>query len=244
MESGGWILSNTAKFVTVLLGVVAFVAWYGGGSPIYIAEPIDARVVDAETGQPIKGAVVTANWQLVAGGLDGERARGQLEVMETVTDKEGRFHFDGFVKVNLRTFELRNEDPKLIVFKAGYEYAKSVNQYPGAGTKTPGLRRSAAANGKTISLRKRKAFALPAHMGGGLQFHSGLDIELSDLTRYAKNCEWKKIPLLIDAMDQEAKRLEEKYPGAYVGLVRVGDLPAGPRSWCGFWDALIREISQ
>ena len=48
------------------------------GMPFYTAVPIDARAVDAQTGQPVAGAYVIANWQLVTGSLDGERYKGQL----------------------------------------------------------------------------------------------------------------------------------------------------------------------
>ncbi|HEY3178065.1 MAG TPA: carboxypeptidase-like regulatory domain-containing protein, partial [Casimicrobiaceae bacterium] len=83
------------------------------GSPYYTSDPIEAWVVDAETGQPIEGAVVTANWQLVGFTLDtGGRKGGQLEVMETITDANGRFYFRGFTKLNLSLGELRDQDPQ------------------------------------------------------------------------------------------------------------------------------------
>ena len=41
-----------------------------GGPLTYSSDPIDAAVVDADTGQPIEGAIVTANWQLVTATLD------------------------------------------------------------------------------------------------------------------------------------------------------------------------------
>ncbi len=105
--------------------VIAAVALAGCGSPYYTSAPIEAWVVDAETGAPIEGAVVTANWQLVASGLDtGGRKLHQLEVMETVTDKAGRFYFPGFTRINFTLEELREEDPQVLVFKSGYRYAR------------------------------------------------------------------------------------------------------------------------
>ena len=38
--------------------------------PYYTIAPIEAWVVDADTGAPIEGAVVTANWQLVGLSFD------------------------------------------------------------------------------------------------------------------------------------------------------------------------------
>ena len=48
------------------------------GFPIYIAAPIEARVVDAESGQPIEGANIVAAWHLEKSSLDGGRHVGQL----------------------------------------------------------------------------------------------------------------------------------------------------------------------
>src|SRR6266849_1854255 len=59
----------------------------------YSAEPIEAWVVDADSGQPIEGVVVTANWELEIGTLGGNIPVGQIMVMETVTDQKGRFYF-------------------------------------------------------------------------------------------------------------------------------------------------------
>ena len=122
------------------------------GSPYYTSDPIEAWVVDAETGQPIEGAVVTANWQLVAASLDtGGRKVRQLEVFETVTDKEGRFHFPGFTRINFSLDELREEDPQILIFKAGYRYLRIVSPYP-TESRTFKARRTSKANGDRKSV--------------------------------------------------------------------------------------------
>jgi hypothetical protein len=54
------------QFASLAISAMALSAC---GSPYYTADPIEAWVVDAETGKPIEGAVVTANWQLVAASL-------------------------------------------------------------------------------------------------------------------------------------------------------------------------------
>src|SRR5262249_44126815 len=127
------------------------------GSPYYTAEPIEAWVVDAETGKPIEGAVVTANWQLVSTSLDtGGRKLRQLEVMETTTDKNGRFSFPGFTRINVTLDELREEDPQILIFKSGYRYGRYVNRYVNEG-RDVGPRRKAAAAGKTLRLERGDA---------------------------------------------------------------------------------------
>lgn len=120
--------------------------------PYYTADPIEAWVVDAETGQPIEGAVVTANWQLVSVGLDtGGRKLHQLEVKETRTDKNGRFYFPGFTKLNNMVDELREEDPQLLIFKPGYEYYRTASSYPNREGQ-PGAHRTARFNGEKLKL--------------------------------------------------------------------------------------------
>jgi hypothetical protein len=61
----------------------------------YSADPIEAWVVDASSGAPLEGVIVTANWQRT-GGFEGSYPKGQMMVMETTTDKKGRFQFSGW----------------------------------------------------------------------------------------------------------------------------------------------------
>jgi hypothetical protein len=126
---------------------------HGCGSPYYTADSIEAWVVDAETGQPIEGAVVTANWQLLAGSFDtGGRKLRQLEVKETVTDSNGRFYFPGFTRLNISLDQLGEEDPQILIFKPGYRYYRATNEslVPRA---SPGVHRSASINGQRLKLQ-------------------------------------------------------------------------------------------
>lgn len=58
------------KISHLLLAVVLSSALQACGAPYSTAAPIEAWVADADTGQPIGDAIVTANWQLVAFGVD------------------------------------------------------------------------------------------------------------------------------------------------------------------------------
>ena len=139
----------------VLLVTSLAVAMHACADPYYTAAPIEAWVVDAETGAPIEGAVVTANWQLVAFGFDtGGRKAGQLEVMETVTDKNGRFYFPGFTKMNLSGNALREEDPQILIFKSGYRYMRVVNNYPIGKEESQGPNRKSPIIGQKIKMEK------------------------------------------------------------------------------------------
>lgn len=144
--------SGGARWPIAVIGIMALNAC---GSPYYTSDPIEAWVVDAETGAPIDGAVVTANWQLVGVSFDtGGRKVGQLEVMETTTDKNGRFHFPGFTKLNAGGGELREEDPQILIFKPGYSYMRLANQYPLGKEGDQGAHRHASFGGKTIKMKR------------------------------------------------------------------------------------------
>src|SRR6266540_7096039 len=88
----------------------------------YSAKPIEAWVVDEETKQPLEGVIVVANWELRY-GLEG--GAYQLTIMETVTDKNGRFYFPGWgpkaIPKELPSgARLKEDDPGLLFYKHGY----------------------------------------------------------------------------------------------------------------------------
>ena len=83
----------------------------------YTAEPIEAWVVDPETNQPLQDVIVVAHWQL-KGGLEGGNRVGQMMVMETVTDAQGRFYFPGWgPKFRPLNGELKTGSPRIAAFQ-------------------------------------------------------------------------------------------------------------------------------
>jgi hypothetical protein len=141
--------------VRIMLLVALAASLQACGVLYYTADPIEAWVVDAETGAPIEGAVVTANWQLVAFGLDtGGRKQGQLEVMETVTDKNGRFYFPGFTKINLSGNALGEADPQILIFKPGYRHIRATNHYPIGQEQSQGSRRRSSIIGQRLPMQR------------------------------------------------------------------------------------------
>jgi len=172
------------------------------GMPIYSAAPIEARVVDAETDEPIKDANVIAAWRLIAKSWDGPRHAGYLEVMETVTSGNGQFSFPGFTKANSTPGELRNEDPEVLIFKAGYKAERVTNHYAGYTSASPGPQRVAGVHGKTVKLAKLKM----DYSNKNARWYASVDTPVSMII---EDCEWKKIPLAILAMDRERKRIKK-----------------------------------
>ena len=63
----------------------------------YSALPIAGKVVDADTGEPLEGAIVIAVWQLERGfGLEGTIPSSFMNVSEVVTDEDGNYFIEGW----------------------------------------------------------------------------------------------------------------------------------------------------
>lgn len=73
--------------------------------------PINGRVVDAETQQPIEGAIVLVEWTKKHGF--GDAWTESYKVVEVVSDKEGRVKIDGCNSLFV-------EQPDITVYKKGY----------------------------------------------------------------------------------------------------------------------------
>ena len=195
----------TSPLKIVLLAVCAM-AIGGCGSPYYTVDPIEAWVVDADTGQPLEGAVVTANWQLVSPGLDtGGRKLHQLEVMETLTDKNGRFFFPGFTKLNPRLLELRDEDPQILIFKSRYGYFRTSNNYP-ADKAWPGANRSSPINHQTLRMAKADPDVR--------KYAFDLGFVTTGVTNILNSGNAGNIPRMIHALACEQRRIEAIDPAA------------------------------
>ncbi len=87
----------------------------GGAEP----EPT-AVIVDAETGEPVEGAVALAVWwgSMSAGGLGGGGSGIPVarRVVETVSDARGRVWIDNFWDWHV----FASDNPHLSVYKCGY----------------------------------------------------------------------------------------------------------------------------
>jgi hypothetical protein len=207
---------------TVLLVVVA-TGLQACGDLYYTAAPIEAWVVDADTGAPIEGAVVTANWQLIAFGFDtGGRKQGQLEVMETVTDKNGRFQFPGFTKLNLSGNALGEEDPQILIFKPGYRHIRATNQYPIGEEESQGPRRRASIIGQRLKMQ-------PA--GDDVKkYANNLGFLGSSLWYVAQSSNTNRVPKMAAALGCERLRLRALDPT--IGSISVPG-PVSLEAQCG-----------
>src|SRR5574340_764993 len=85
------------------------------------ADPVYARVVDADTGKPLLGVAVVAYWELYKGGIAGGGPCAAANVEEAVTDENGRFRLPGWGPITGPCGVMRNGNPLLYFFKPGYE---------------------------------------------------------------------------------------------------------------------------
>ncbi|CAH1904479.1 Carboxypeptidase regulatory-like domain-containing protein [Candidatus Nitrotoga sp. HW29] len=173
-----------------------------GCTTTYSAKKIEARVIDADTKQPLEGVNVVAQWTL-EGGMEGG-VLTNLMLMESVSDKDGRFYFPAWGPKSIPSdlpwnARLKNQDPGMVMFKSGYEVQGFSNEitgpYPGTG---PSMRTSQW-NSKTIELKR--------HQGNLERYRLLLDGVLGGI--FYGECRWKNIPRMIVALDKESARLRK-----------------------------------
>lgn len=161
------------------------------------AEPVAARVVDADTGQPLAGVVIMAYWDLHQGSLFGHAPScGAVDIEEAVTDENGNFRIPGWGPVT-SSCDMRAESPSLILFKSGY-YGGGVNNNPVNPLETVTVSRSVW-NGKTMRMQKFPDMDLRKNDLHSYAFEfGGLN---SLLERFVfGGCTWKKIPNMLRAV--------------------------------------------
>ena len=98
--------------VMMVIGLITGCSFIG----VYAVPSIEGTVVDAETSEPIEGAVVVVERSL-RGGWEG--FTGYYEYQETLTDKKGFFHVPALGLV-FEPNRFDDYDPQLQIYKAGY----------------------------------------------------------------------------------------------------------------------------
>jgi hypothetical protein len=160
---------------------------------IYSADEITATVVDADTKAPIEGVNVIAGW-VVRGGINYGNTVGYMNVMETVTSGDGKFHFRSWgPRANLHLGEIRREAPTLMLFKSGYRYTAAENN--GSSLAAAPSAMKSDWNDKTI-LMKRYAGTMP-------DYDAGYTALWTDLTFLRDHGHWSAIPQFLCAVGRE-----------------------------------------
>jgi hypothetical protein len=213
--------------------IVALAATACGGERTYTAEPIAARIVDADTGAPVMGVNVVAAWQ-AKGGLEGGNIMGYVTVMEDVTNANGEFSFPGWGPKTWKNGAIRDGAPLLILLKPGYEVRLLWEGKYGVEFAPSHL--SSSWHGKAISVRR---FAATEEEYA--QTNVGLWTFLDTLVRQ-RGCSWKGIPRFLKAVDLQRR--------AILAAGRTSDFPgldaldANADKSCGSLKAHVLEYGQ
>ncbi len=154
-------------------------------------EPYQGKVIDADTKEPIEGAVVAAIWTREAPYFPSGESVAFKKARETTTDKNGEFSIKPYHHYSLRPFSelwLR-----WVIFKPGYG---SFPRHP--KVKPKGI----SPNGLTSKIfRSYTVVEIPRLKTRGERLKSWRSAHPSGIVPN------KKIPLLIDALNIEAVRL-------------------------------------
>lgn len=171
--------------IFIIIVIIAY-PWF------YIGLPIQGRVVDATTGEPLQGVIVLANWQLHAGLLVDNQI-GQIYLAEAVTDSTGKYRFPFWIRAPLRG-SIESSSPVLYFYKKDYRVTSEGNWKQ---RHAPIIFSSSKADGKTIKL---------APFEGQLQeYAEHIDNTIKSRISRMDNsdCILTKTPIIIQAMKDE-----------------------------------------
>jgi hypothetical protein len=109
------------RLTLVTLVLVGLVVGAWPAVDAFAAGPYRGRVIDAETKEPLVGAVVLVYWNRNAPGIGHGPAESFLGAEEALTDDRGEFIVAENPPSNWIPFTWRSL-PKLIIFQPGYGY--------------------------------------------------------------------------------------------------------------------------
>ncbi len=213
--------------------MVAMLLPLQGCATFYSAKAIDAQVVDADTHQPLESVNIVVHWALKY-GLEGGGST-DFELMETVTDKDGRFHIPAWgpthVPLALSDTSMRDAAPEIIMFKAGYGWG-GVDNYQGGNPNAANaaLVLTSIWGGKTIPLKR---------FDGDLRLYARLVGGVLTGVSYG-HCNWKKIPKMMAALNREAADLNRKKLPNYLPTFSDLEGPAAANN-CGSVEEFFKD---
>lgn len=118
----GCTLRGCLYMVGLLIVLFIGRCYFHEGPLYYYSDPIEARVIAAETRQPVEGAIVVATWETAY-------YNRVIHLEQTVTDAQGRFRLDGLPLTLRRPLTwLEYKDPQLTIYKPGVGMGGANNQ--------------------------------------------------------------------------------------------------------------------
>ena len=120
MESGASWGCSVGLALLIGLGMLLAAEVEGPPPLTYSAKPVQGILVDAQTGEPLMGVIVVAQWIMHEPGKGSWR---RLHVFETTTDSRGNYLIPGWGPKRNAWYpwgRLRDRDPEISFFKRGY----------------------------------------------------------------------------------------------------------------------------
>ena len=155
---------SAKTLLATLMAIACMLSTVACAQLTFKAEAITGKVVDDETGKPLARVIIVAKWTIEASFVGYENEL--LNVLETVTDKEGNYAVPAWgpklLPISSYRFTFselfgKGDDPYVVYFKSGYwpQSEKNDVTYPelSIDDRKPRLG-GFIANGKTIKLRK------------------------------------------------------------------------------------------
>jgi len=110
----------------IIAMIVCLLCCSGCVSMLRIDGPYKGRVIDAETGKPVEGAVAHGTWSRVYPNPAGSSSE-YYDSYEVLTDKDGNFKIPGKGLLIFSSID----DMSLTIFKAGYGQFPRNNKWSG-----------------------------------------------------------------------------------------------------------------
>lgn len=208
------------KWVVLFSLSVSMSAGCTSGHVSVSADPVYARVVDADTGKPLQGVAVVAYWYFYEGGIAGGSPCAAANVEEAVTDENGRFWLSGWGPITGSCGVMRNGNPLLYFFKPGY---KTLYMSGGVGLDATRLVTVAQAdwNGKKLKMHRFRNPDLHVQSQGSyIDNFNTLNLELHFfIVNMPAQCNWKKIPVMLRYIELDGQRISDAIGYTYNSIV-------------------------
>ncbi len=201
----------------------------------YAGEAINGKVVDADTGKPLAGAIVIGLYELSAPySLEGSIVAGHIHVEEVLTDGYGNYLLAAWgPKSRYGDSYLNRDGPLIIIYKNGYQLSTNNNSF--SDSRYNAIQTSFYKE-RTIEL-KRFEWGLDAYARHLSQIAVVLDSLLDPLFG-ARDCAWKAVPAIMLELD----RLKQLTRPMGIDTSRIPDLEyLAAEGNCGTREDFIRR---